>query len=168
MAAKEPVVVVDYDPTWPGVFVALRDRVAVALGDLAVAIEHVGSTSVPGLAAKPIIDMDVVVATPREIPLGIERLATIGYVHQGDLGIAGREAFQSASGRRHNLYLCARDSEELRRHLLFRDYLRAHSDEVRAYAELKRGLAQRFRDDRDSYTEGKTTFVCEVLRRAGA
>ena len=90
---SEPITIVDYDPQWPILFEQLRIPVANVLGDLASSIEHVGSTSVPGLPAKPIIDMDVVVATAARIPHVIERLATLGYVYEGDKGIRGREAF---------------------------------------------------------------------------
>src|SRR5690349_20583042 len=90
---SRPVIVVDYDPAWPRLFDQLTVPVRSALGEVALRIEHVGSTSVPGLAAKPIIDISVVVATEADVPLAIERLASIGYLHQGDLGIEGREAF---------------------------------------------------------------------------
>ena len=164
---SEAIIVVEYEPKWPKVFEELHDRVAVALGDLAVAIEHIGSTSVPGLAAKPIIDMDVVAPSTAHIPAVIEQLATLGYVHEGDCGIPGREAFTCPPNTpRHHLYVCARDSEEYRRHLLFRDYLRAHPEEAQAYSALKRSSARRFQNDRSAYTKAKTAFVEERLRRA--
>ncbi len=162
-----PVIVVDYDPAWPRLFEGLRDRVVAALGDLVVAVEHVGSTAVPGLPAKPIVDLDVVILTAAELPAAIERLATLGYVHRGDLGIPGREAFsRPLDTPPHHLYVCAWDSAELRRHLLFRDYLRTDPEDARAYGALKRQLAARFRDDREAYTEAKSAFVAEILRRA--
>ena len=161
-----PVIVVDYDPAWPQLFEQLRDRVVAALGDLVVAVEHVGSTAVPGLPAKPIIDLDVVIPAIADLPAAIERLATLGYVHRGDLGIPGRKAFSRPPDTPpHHLYVCARDSAELRRHLLFRDYLRSHPEDARAYGALKRQLAARFRDDREAYTEAKSAFVADILRR---
>jgi GrpB-like predicted nucleotidyltransferase (UPF0157 family) len=164
-----PVFIVDYDPQWPDLFEELRAPVVAALGDLAVIVEHVGSTAVPGLAAKPIIDMDVVVPAVSDIPEAIRRLATLGYVHRGDLGIAGREAFISPAGTpRHHLYVCALDSEELRRHRLFRDYLLTLPDAARAYGALKKAAAQRFGEDRVAYTEAKTRFVEAVLQRASS
>src|SRR5882762_9128870 len=105
------VVVVDYDPSWPGTFETLKSRVLPVVGTVALAVEHVGSTAVPGLAAKPIIDMDVIVATSAHVTLAIERLATLGYVHRGNLGIADREAFESPKGLApHHLYVCVRGS----------------------------------------------------------
>jgi len=161
------LVVVDYDPHWPAVFAGLRASVALALDGLAVAIEHVGSTSVRGLAAKPIIDIDVVVPSAADVPDAISRLAAVGYTHRGDLGIAGREAFFAPQGApAHHLYVCAADSEELARHRLFRDYLLGHPDVAGAYAALKKSLAIIHRDDRAAYNDAKTDFVTSVLRQA--
>ena len=165
----ESVIIVDCDPHWPDLFEALRAPVVAAQGDLVIVVEHVGSTAVPALAAKPIIDMDVVVPSVADIPQAIGRLATLGYVHQGDLGIAGREAFISPAGKPgHHLYVCAVDSEELRRHRLFRDDLLTHPDDARAYGALKKAAARRFGEDRVAYTEAKTRFVEAVLRRASS
>ncbi len=141
--------------------------VTTSLGDLVVTVEHVGSTAVPGLAAKPIIDLDVVIPSRADMPAAIARLATLGYVHQGDLGIAGREAFRAPhEDPKHHLYACPLDSEELRRHRAFRDYLLTHPDEARAYGALKKTCALRFIDDRSAYVEAKGPFVAEILRRA--
>jgi GrpB-like predicted nucleotidyltransferase (UPF0157 family) len=164
-----PVIIVDYDPRWPVVFEELRAPVVAALGDLVAVVEHVGSTAVPGLAAKPIIDMDVVVPSVADIPEAIGRLAFLGYVHRGDLGIPGREAFTSPPGKpAHHLYICALGSEELRRHRSFRDYLLTHPDDARAYAELKRAAAVRFGENRVAYTQSKSRFVEAVLQRASS
>jgi GrpB-like predicted nucleotidyltransferase (UPF0157 family) len=134
-----------------------------------VTVEHIGSTAVPGLAAKPVIDLDLVVPTAADIPAAITRLAALGYIHQGDLGIPGREAFISPSQKpRHHLYACPLDSDELRRHRSFRDYLLTHPEAARDYGTLKRGAAIRFRDDRAAYVAAKSRFVEEVLRRASS
>ena len=165
----EPVIIVDYDLHWPDLFEALRAPVVAVLGDLVIVVEHIGSTAVPGLAAKPIIDMDVVVPSVADIPEAIRRLASLGYVHRGDLGIAGREAFTAPAGKPgHHLYLCALGSEELRRHRSFRDYLLTHPDEARAYEALKKAAALRFADDRAAYNEAKSGFVEAVLQRASS
>jgi GrpB-like predicted nucleotidyltransferase (UPF0157 family) len=159
----DPIVVVDYDPEWEAEFEYLRGRAATALGEVAVSIEHVGSTAVPGLAAKLVVDL-VVVVGPGEISAAIERLATIGYVHQGDLGVDGREAFAVPRGeRRHHLYVCPQDSGELRAQLAFRDRLRNEPELASAYADLKRQLAIRFRDNREAYSEAKTAFVTAAI-----
>ena len=157
--------IADYDSCWPETFASLRDQVAAALGPLGKWIEHVGSTAVPGLPAKPVIDLDVVLATRADLPEVITRLGALGYLHEGDLGISGREAFTCPAGTpAHHLYVCTADSHELARHLAFRDYLRAHPGQACAYAELKRSLAAQFRSDRDAYSRGKAAFIEQALR----
>jgi mannose-6-phosphate isomerase-like protein (cupin superfamily) len=111
--------------------------------------------------------MDVVIASRDDLPRVIAALGRIGYVHRGDLGVVGREAFEAPQGLpRHHLYVCSADSPELRRHLLFRDYLRAHEEAALDYAALKRDLSERYRDDREAYTDGKSEFVEGVLQQA--
>ena len=141
---------------------------APALGDIALTIEHVGSTSVPGLAAKPIIDIDVVVASAEDVPAAVERLESLGYRHEGDLGIPGREAFSAPEDLpAHHVYVCSADTPALKKHLMFRDYLRSHPDDAKAYAELKMVLADQFAHNREAYTESKSAFVNSRLQRAG-
>ena len=161
------VIVLDYDPNWPHVFEALRSPVWRAVSDIAISVEHVGSTSVPGLAAKPVIDMDVVVPDTN-VTAGITRLSALGYRHQGDLGIPGREAFgRPPDSPRHHLYLCPSSSPALANHLTIRDYMRANPLAARAYGDLKKRLAREYPDDIDGYIEAKTDFLVGVLRRAG-
>jgi GrpB-like predicted nucleotidyltransferase (UPF0157 family) len=120
-------------------------------------IEHVGSTSVAGLAAKPIIDLDVLLASADYLPETIRRLATLGYEHQGDLGITGREAFSTPPDLfAHHLYVCLPNCEEFRRHVLLRNYLRSHSAEVSAYSNLKWDLFARVSNDRARIFKAKT------------
>jgi GrpB-like predicted nucleotidyltransferase (UPF0157 family) len=162
-----PIIVSDYDLKWPGVFQLLRKRIAGALGDMAAAIEHVGSTAVPDLAAKPIVDIDVLLASEAMLPTAIERLASLGYIHQGDLGVPEREAFRApAKDPPHHLYVCPPCSAEFRRHVAFRDYLRSHPKDAKIYADLKRALAEQFRNDRPRYNTAKGEFVSELTSRA--
>lgn len=164
--APRSVRIQEYDPAWPEQYCALAERVRAALGDLVIGVEHVGSTSVPGLAAKPVIDLDVVVQA-QDVTRALQRLATLGYVHRGNLGIEGREAFRWPPGEeRHHLYLCVPESPGLRDHLLFRDHLRAHEGVAREYASHKRALAEQYRDDRDAYQEAKSAFVEAITRDA--
>jgi GrpB-like predicted nucleotidyltransferase (UPF0157 family) len=163
-AVPARVVVVDYDPAWPATFARLRERVVEALGPLALAVEHVGSTAVPGLAAKPIVDLDLVIADRGDLPEVVRRLRPLGYRHEGDLGVPGREAFTTPAGLpAHHLYVCAAGSGPLLRHLAFRDALRADARTASAYADLKRSLAVRLGHDRVAYTEGKSAFIEQVL-----
>ena len=169
--------VVDYDPQWPLTFADLSNVIEAALGDLVLSIEHVGSTSIPGLAALPIIDLDAVIESREILPHVVQSLAGLGYSHEGDLGVSGREAFRrhghdvprDGTGRlwaNHHLYVCARDNRGLAEHVAFRNYLREHPDEASEYGELKRRLAERYRHDVDAYINGKDAFVERVLRRA--
>jgi GrpB-like predicted nucleotidyltransferase (UPF0157 family) len=162
------IVVVDYDPSWPLTFGSLRAPLWDAVRDVALAVEHVGSTAVPGLAAKPIIDIDVIVSARAETRAAVDRLAAVGYVHQGNLGIEGREAFESPAGLpAHHLYVCVQGSAALINHLTLRDYLRGHPDRATAYGQLKKQLAAQFPTDIDRYVAGKTDFVLAALRAAG-
>ncbi len=164
----DPVVVVDYDPAWVGTFRKLRDHVKESLRDLPHSVDHVGSTSVPGAAAKPIIDIDVVMNSAADVTKAIEALGKAGYRHLGDLGIAGREAFESPPGLpAHHLYVVVLGGREHGRHTRFRDYLKRHPEETRRYSALKKSLALEFGDDREGYTQAKTAFVEGILRQAG-
>ncbi|MBV9852758.1 MAG: GrpB family protein [Armatimonadetes bacterium] len=165
---SDAIEIAEYNPHWPDQFAALAEPVRRALGDgLVVSVGHVGSTAVPGLTAKPIIDLDVVIPSEADLPAAIAGLAALGYVHEGDLGIPGREAFHWPPGTpRHHLYVCPQGSAELRRHVAFRDYLRTHPETAAEYAVLKRALAARFQTDRDAYSRGKAGFVAAVLEKA--
>ena len=155
----------DYDSRWPAQYARLAARIERGLGPLVARVEHVGSTAVTGLAAKPVIDLDVVVARDSDRPAAIRRLADLGYEHEGDLGITGREAFRPPAGEaRHHLYLLRAGAAELRRHLAFRDALRADPTLRDAYAALKRSLAEHSSGDRAAYTAGKSAFIAQVHR----
>jgi GrpB-like predicted nucleotidyltransferase (UPF0157 family) len=165
--ASEPVVICDYDPDWPARYEALRALIAPALGELAAAIEHVGSTAVPGLAAKPTIDLVVRLRAAADLPAAIERLARLGYEHEGDFGIAGREAFATPPGyttHDHHLYVCLPDWRGYDDEIAFRDHLRSDRETMLAYARLKRALAAKYGRDRIAYTDAKADFVADVLR----
>ncbi len=157
---NDPIVIVEYDPAWPEEFARLRDRAQAALGNVAVAIEHVGSTAVPGLPAKDLIDMVVVIESDDDLPEAIARLERIGYEARGSVGVEGREAFHWPEGeKRHHLYVSPTTSDELRAQVAFRDRLRRDPAVAAAYVALKRELAARFRDDRSAYTDAKTEFI---------
>lgn len=162
-----PIVVVEYDPDWPERFRLLCDRIGHVLAELVAAIEHIGSTAVPALSAKPVIDIDVLLASESFLSEAIRRLAGLGYRHEGDLGIAGREAFTAPQDEPpHHLYVCLPDRQGFARHLAFRDYLRANPWEAQHYGELKKQLAQRFPDNRSAYAAGKSDVVEKLTSRA--
>jgi GrpB-like predicted nucleotidyltransferase (UPF0157 family) len=157
-----------YDPEWPRTFEQIRAVVWPAVQHAAMALEHVGSTSVPGLRAKPVIDACIVVASPRDIPHVVKALNKVGYVHRGELGVPGREAFRPPpSLPTHHLYASHRGSLSVKNHLGLRDYLRAHPQAAREYGDLKATLAAKFPDDIDAYIAGKTEFILGILRIVG-
>ena len=161
----EQVTVGPYDPGWPKDFEEIKQELTAALGPLALHIEHVGSTAVPGLAAKPIIDIDIVIEDSSRLPSVIKALSSLGYSYEGDLGIADREAF-SYQGKEHlcthHLYVCPQYSAELRRHLLFRDYLRDHPQTAAEYGALKQRAAALFPQDIDSYCNYKAPCIEKI------
>ena len=165
--SREPIVVSDYDPNWPTLFEKIAQPVREALADLGATVEHVGSTAVPGLAAKPVIDIDVVVGSATDVPTAIERLHSLGYLYQGDKGIKGREAFMWPEGaERHHLYVVVAGTDPYLEHVAFRDYLRDHPEIAADYAALKKELAAEHGNDRIGYTDAKDEFVSRVLRAA--
>jgi GrpB-like predicted nucleotidyltransferase (UPF0157 family) len=160
--SQRKVLVVDYDSLWPLTFAALQFPIWEALRGVALSVEHVGSTSIPGLAAKPIIDIDAIVPSHADMRATIERLAALGYVHCGNLGIEDREAFENPAGLpAHHLYACVQGSAVLVNHLALRDCLRRDPSAASAYGQLKKQLAEQFPAD------GKTEFLLDLLRSAG-
>ena len=154
----------EYDPRWPELFSELRDGLPAGLRMRARSIEHVGSTAVSGLAAKPIIDIDVVVANESDVAEAIAMLAAAGYPHKGDAGVPGRAAFgQPQHLPEHHLYVCVEGAAPLVAHLRLRDHLRTNPGTAAQYSALKRGLAAAYGDDRAGYTEAKTAFIEAVL-----
>jgi GrpB-like predicted nucleotidyltransferase (UPF0157 family) len=164
-ALDDPVDVVEHDPRWAEMFEHERERLAQVLGDVAVAIEHVGSTAVPGLAAKPVLDIMAGVARTPLPERTLVALGALGYQYRGDSGVPGKQYFRTNPRTRH-LHVVAFGGEDWVRTLAFRDYLRAHPAAVQEYEALKRDLARLHRDDRTRYLEGKASFIQSVLKRA--
>ncbi|MEZ5426320.1 MAG: GrpB family protein [Pyrinomonadaceae bacterium] len=167
---------VAHDPDWKGEFAALRAVFERSLDDLILGIEHVGSTAVPGLLAKPILDIDIVMRDYSVFPPIVEKLSELGYEHKGDQGIPGREAFKPKSGpapvvvpprafMRHHLYVCPASGAELRRHLNFRDALLARGDLRREYEKMKASIAERSNGDKGIYAKIKEAECREFVER---
>ncbi len=164
------VVVSEYDSNWRQQFIDIASELRDALGDIALRIEHVGSTSVEGLCAKPIIDIDVVIRDRSVLADAINALEKAGYRHEGDLGIKGREAFAYEGKeylQKHHLYVCSRDSEELKRHTAFRDYLRSHPEDVDEYSRIKKEAAELYPYDIDRYIGHKSPFIEKIYEKLG-
>jgi GrpB-like predicted nucleotidyltransferase (UPF0157 family) len=170
--SDEALTIVPYDPGWPHAFAAERERIALALGALALRIDHHGSTSVPGLAAKPIIDIQVSVSRLEPLASYAGGLGRIGYVHVPHPDDAFCPFFHRplAWPHTHHVHVVRAGGAEERATLAFRDYLREHPETVRAYETLKRGLAPRYAAttfaSRQAYADAKTEFVSAVTTRA--
>ncbi|MFW9832992.1 MAG: GrpB family protein [Candidatus Thorarchaeota archaeon] len=168
---SEPVMVERYNPEWASWFEKLSTFFQSKLDHYVVRIEHVGSTSIPGMIAKPIIDFDVVIRMP-DFDEVRSCLENIGYVHEGDLGIPEREAFALTNLKLkeelppHHLYVCDINSKELHRHIAFRNYLRTHPDDATKYSEIKVQLVKKHSRDRTLYMDGKDHLVKELLEKA--
>jgi len=156
--------VVPYSPQWPQQFERVAEALRTALAEVpTAAVEHVGSTSVCGLAAKPIIDVDVIVAGD-DVAAAVAALEAIGYVHRGDLGVVDREAFFAPDDDpRRNVYVCRAGTLNVRNHLAVRDVLRARPDLRDEYGAVKLGLAADPSMDIDTYIAGKSGVLQKVL-----
>ena len=164
-----PAEVVDYDPRWRLWYAEIRARLAPYLAELPHVCEHVGSTAVPGLAAKPIIDVDIVVPSPPLVAEAISGLEAAGYRHEGDQGIPGREAFALPPNavHYHHLYVVVEGTKAHRDHVVLRDHLRADAADRERYAARKRELAHLLTTDRTAYVDGKGALVEELIAKAG-
>lgn len=164
------VIVAPYDVAWQSAFEDIKIEIEHALGDLIVGIEHVGSTSVIGLSAKPCIDVDVIIKDYTVFDAVVSQLASIGYIHEGDLGIKDREAFKYTDKPHlmtHHLYVCPQNSEELHRHVTFRDFLRSNAEAARKYSSVKETAAELFPNDIDKYIEYKSPCIEELYKQCG-
>ncbi|WP_432521002.1 GrpB family protein [Kineococcus sp. SYSU DK006] len=163
--------VLPHDPRWPQQFAQVAADLRRALVDVPSArVEHVGSTSVPGLAAKPVLDIDVLVDPDdrAQHAAAVDALRSLGYRPLGDLGIAGRDAFAAPDEQpRRNVYLCRAGTLHVRNHLAVRDVLRRRPDLRDAYAAVKQRLAQDPDMDIDAYLAGKSAVLQQVLATAG-
>ena len=164
------VVFVPYDEAWKNAFEEIKTEIEAEIGDLIIGIEHVGSTSVEGMSAKPCIDIDVIIKDYSVFDEIVRKLGVIGYIHEGDLGIKDREAFKYANKPHlmtHHLYVCPRDSEELHRHIAFRDFLRKNPEAVKEYSMVKEKAAALFPDEIEQYIAFKAPCIEELYKECG-
>lgn len=165
---QKQVSVVSYNPEWAEQFTTLKNFIWPVISDFAISIEHVGSTAVVGLAAKPVIDIDIIIPDMNFMNRAIQKFETLGYEHRGNLGIEGRHAFRAQQPQvKHNLYVCPQDSIALKNHLCLRDTLRSNSTLRDEYSAIKQKLALEFPDFIDQYVEGKTDFILKILAENG-
>ena len=160
-----------YNPEWPKWFEKIKAFLGEKVTQACIRIEHVGSTSVPKMTAKPIIDL-ILVIEPRDSEGVKTLLAERGYDYQGDQGIKDREVFKPRDVSKknlvpcHHLYVCPEDSAELKKEIAFRDFLRQSKEYAERLSELKRSLAEEFNNDREAYMEGKAALCKEITERA--
>ena len=154
---------VEYDARWPALFVAEVQRIRDKCGTLPLHLEHVGGTSIPDMCAKPVLD--IVVGRPRGTLAQdcVAALKRAGYDHRGEQGVPGREFFRRGQPRAYHVHLVEEGSSLWRDYLAFRDYLRAHPEAARQFADIKRALAARFPLDREAYINAKSARVQEIL-----
>jgi GrpB-like predicted nucleotidyltransferase (UPF0157 family) len=165
---RKKVEIVPYNPQWKIEFNNIKEMISTYIGDLIISIEHVGSTSIEGLSAKPIIDLDVVIEDNAVLPKIIERLKKFGFEHEGNLGVEGREAFRRTyedGHMKYHLYVCPKDGKGFLEHIAFRDYLRTHEEPRKEYEELKIRLAETYRNNIDQYILNKKEFVESILNK---
>ncbi len=164
------VVVLPYNVQWKDDFEKIKSEIINAIGDLIIGVEHVGSTSVEGMSAKPCIDLDVIIKDYSDFDIIVSRLEMIGYIYEGNLGIKDREAFKYFNKphlRTHHLYVCPQKSEELYRHIAFRDFLRSNVDAVKKYSYVKEMAARLFPHDIEKYMEYKSPCIEELYTLCG-
>jgi len=167
------IVVNVYDPNWKKEFGKAHKFYSQLLSGVDATIEHVGSTSVEGLWAKPILDIDIIVKDDIMSKMVIELLKGAEYKHVGNLGLEGREAFRykednpNITWMSHNLYVCIDGCENLINHILFRNHLRKNVESVKEYSCIKKDLAKKYPNDIDRYLDGKTDFITKILQQEG-
>lgn len=163
------IVLVAHDPGWAEEFARESTVVALGFGDLLVELHHIGSTAIPGIEAKPVIDMLAVVTDIGLVDVRSPRLEELGYEAMGEFGIPGRRYFRKnspSSVRTHQIHSLEVGSPEIERHLAFRDFLRAHPEHAKKYAAVKREMGERYPHDMAAYTDGKSEFIREMEGRA--
>ena len=165
---SQHIVVTNYNPLWPKEFEKEARWIKAIIAGNDISIYHIGSTSVPGLAAKPIIDIMAVVRSLEKVDAAAEKFSDAGYEYLGEFGIAGRRYLRKGGDERtHQIHIFqADDWNNIGRHLAFRDYMRTHKKERDEYANIKKALAQKFPYDIDGYCDGKENFVREIEERA--
>ena len=161
--------VVPHDPSWSVEYQREANRIRNALGWIVVEIHHIGSTAIPGVFAKPIIDLCLEVCDTRQLDRANSAMEALGYAARGEFGIPGRRFFlrDNVSGiRTHHVHAFRTGSSEVRRHVAFRDYMIAHPHAAEAYSRLKSKLARDYANDREAYIAGKAPFIKEYEARA--
>jgi GrpB-like predicted nucleotidyltransferase (UPF0157 family) len=167
----DAVIIVDYNPQWPSMYEQEKTRIQSVIGEYLIDIQHVGSTSIPGLSAKPIIDIMAVIRNISFVEQCVKPLEALDYAYKGEGGIPGRHFFRKPTdiprtGRTFHMHMVEKGHEQWAMYQLFREYLRLHPESVQQYDTLKRELAAKHGADREAYTDAKAPFIRSILRAA--
>jgi GrpB-like predicted nucleotidyltransferase (UPF0157 family) len=157
---------VQYSPEWAKIFDREEKLLQSSIGEYIIEIQHIGSTSITGMLAKPIIDIGVAIERFEEGVVCIKPLEALGYIYNGENGIPRRHYFDKGDPTAYHLHILEQDSDEWKKHITFRDFLRNNEEAANEYARLKQQLARKFRHDRLAYTEGKSEFIHHILKLA--
>lgn len=157
---------VEYNPMWADLFLEEKQKLEAVLRDRVLDIQHIGSTSIPGMIAKPILDLSIAVDNFETAHNCIEPITSLGYQYLGEYGIARRHYFIKNQPRTHQIHVFEIASWQWQRHLLLRDYLIQYPEKAQAYADLKRKLYQEYKGDRAAYQEGKDEFLTQLETEA--
>ncbi len=157
-----------FNPKWKGIYEEERKAITSAISNFVVDIQHIGSSAIPNIVSKPIIDIALAIDSLKNIKKIIKPLEEIGFIYRGELGIPDRHLFVKGGEelRTHHLHVMFNEHYEWRKHLIFRDYLLKHPEEARQYSELKIRLEREYKEDREGYTNGKAEFISGILEKA--
>ena len=165
-ATSGPIQLFAYESGWQILFLEERDQLQASIGEYVLDIQHIGSTSIPGMTAKPILDIGIAITNFEEGVRCIQPMEKLGYTYKGENGIPRRHYFVKGAPRTHHVHMVELESEDWRSHLLFRDSLIKNPETARSYERLKRELAQQFVTERAAYQAGKNSFIKALLHKA--
>ena len=164
---KRRVGVASYNPNWKNMYKEESEKIKNILNDIIIDIHHIGSTAIPGIKAKPVIDILVEVKDIEEVDKYNHKMEELGYEAMGEYGIPKRRFFRKGENNRtHHIHIFQTGNEEIERHINFKEYLIAHPDKAREYSKLKEELVNKYTYDVENYTNSKSDFIKEIDRKA--
>ena len=165
--SKRKIVVEPYNKKWKAKFKNEKQKLEKIFNDIIIGIHHIGSTAIPGIKAKPVIDIMIVVKNINKVDSYNNAMKSLGYEPKGEFGIANRRFFQKGGNdRTHHVHIFQQGNKEIKRHLNFRDYMRAHPKQAQKYSRLKETLADKHSHNIRKYIEGKNDFIAEIDNKA--
>jgi len=164
---KRRLGVVSYNPNWKDIYKEESEKIKNVLSDIIIDIHHIGSTAIPGIKTKPVIDILVEVKDIEAVDQYNNTMEELGYEGMGEYGITKRRFFKKGGNKRtHHIHIFQAGNEEIKRHINFKEYLIAHPDKAREYSELKEKLVNKYTYDVENYTNGKNDFIKEIDKKA--